>query len=87
MALASGQGSIVEVDLETGETLGSDRTVNAYFSLNSTREPSNFLIYLFFAALAFFVLGAAFFIFAWRTKDKRGGSLEHPLVEAKGEVA
>lgn len=87
MALASGQGSIVEVDLETGETFGSKKTVNAYFSLNSSREPSKFLIGLFYASLAFFVIGAAFFIFAWRTKDKRGGSLEHPLVESKGVVA
>lgn len=88
MALASGQGSIVEVDLANGKTLGTTSTVSAYFSLNSSRVPSHMLIGSFLATLAIFVFGAAAFVFAWRTRGDGGSSsMKHPLVESDGVVA
>jgi hypothetical protein len=85
LELAGSQGTIVEVDLNTGQTIGSDSTISAYFALNKSRYPERTQIMLFFGALAVFVLGAASFVFAWRTRNVRGSSsLEHPLVESEG---
>ena len=44
----------------------------------------------FIFTLAVFVIGSAYFVFAWvSTRKGRGGSskLEHPLVESKGIIA
>lgn len=90
LELASSQGTIVEVDLNTGQTIGSNSTINAYFSLKTSKYPDEILLIFFFATLAVFVLGAASFVFAWRTRNSRGSSkLKQPLVavDSDGVIA
>ena len=88
-----------EVDLNTGQTVGSDSVIQAYFALAESKVPTKALVIFFFVTLAVFVVGAAYFVFAWRTvftrKKRRGFSKfeqplvesEYPLVESEGVIA
>ena len=88
LELASSQGTIVLVDLNTGQTIGSDIAIRAYFGLKQSRYPGFSLIAFFAVTLAVFVLSIASFVFVWRTRNSRRSSkIQHPLVKTNGVIA
>ena len=88
LELANSQGTIVEVDLNTGQTIGSDRAIRAYFGRKQSRFSEIALFIFFSVTLAVLVHGVASFVFAWRMRKSRGSSkFEHPMVESEGIIA